>query len=76
MYIKVNVFPRSKKEKIKEVGLNRFEVRVREKAERNLANKRVLEIMARYFEVDMKEISIINGHRHPIKLLKIRGNSN
>ncbi len=50
---------------------SRFEVRVKPKAERNLANQRVLELIAKYFEINKKDISIINGHHHPIKLLKI-----
>ncbi len=71
MYIKVNVFPKSKKESVKKIREARFEVRVKEKAERNLANLRMLELLAEYFEINKKDISIINGHHHPIKLLKI-----
>ena len=72
MYIKVKVFPKSKKEEIKKIKENRFEIKVKEKAERNLANTRVLELLAEYFEIDKKDISIINGHHHPIKMLRIR----
>ncbi|MCK5286023.1 MAG: DUF167 domain-containing protein [Candidatus Pacebacteria bacterium] len=73
MYIKVKVFPKSKKEEIKKTKgqENRFEVKVKEKAEKNLANTRVLELLAEYFEINKKDISIINGHHHPIKLLRI-----
>jgi len=71
MYIKVKVFPKSKKESIKKVKDLRFEIRVKEKAERNLANNRVLELLAEYFEINKKDIKIINGHYHPIKLLRI-----
>jgi len=74
MYIKVKVFPKSKKESIKKVKDLRFEIRVKEKAEKNLANKRVLELLADYFEVGEKDVKIINGHHHPIKLLKIGDN--
>ncbi len=71
MYIKVRVFPKSKKESIKEVGENRFEIKVKEKAERNLANKKVLEIIAKYFDINSKDIKIVNGHQHPSKLISI-----
>ena len=39
MYIKVRVFPKSKKEEIKKISDNHYEIKVKEKAERNEANK-------------------------------------
>jgi uncharacterized protein YggU (UPF0235/DUF167 family) len=48
-----------------------FEVSVKEKAENNLANKRVLELVAEYFKIPLNKIRIINGHRHPSKLIII-----
>ena len=48
-----------------------FEISVKEKAERNMANTRVLEIVAEYFEVPVNKVRIVNGHRHPSKLLVI-----
>jgi len=71
MYIKVTVFPKSKREEIKEVAEGRFEIRVKEKAERNLANQRVIEIVASYFKVAKKDVKIVNGHHHPSKLISI-----
>jgi uncharacterized protein YggU (UPF0235/DUF167 family) len=44
---------------------------VREKAERNLANKRVLEIIAEAFNVSVKKVRIINGHQSPSKILAV-----
>jgi len=46
-----------------------FVISVKEKAERNEANARVLELVARYFKVPVKKVRIINGHRHPSKLI-------
>ena len=48
-----------------------FEVSVKQKAERNLANARVLQLVAEYFKVPVSKVRIINGHRHPSKLLII-----
>ncbi|MDR3519545.1 MAG: DUF167 domain-containing protein [Candidatus Pacebacteria bacterium] len=48
-----------------------FEISVKEKAERNMANTRVLEIIAEHFNVPKNKVRIINGHRHPSKLLVI-----
>ena len=71
MYIKVKVFPKSKKEELKKIAENRFEIKLKEKAEKNLANTRILELLALHFNINKKEIRIINGHHHPIKLIKI-----
>ena len=71
MYIKVKAFPKSKKEEIKEVAEGRFEIKIKEKAEKNLANQRIIEILAQHFKVEKEDVKIINGHHHPSKLLSI-----
>ncbi len=71
MYIKVRVYPKSKKEKFVELKENSFEIKVKEKAERNMANKKVIELLARNFEIAENKIKIINGHHSPSKLLSI-----
>jgi len=48
-----------------------FEISVREKAERNLANTRVLELVAMHFKVSTNKVRIVNGHRSPSKLIII-----
>jgi uncharacterized protein YggU (UPF0235/DUF167 family) len=48
-----------------------FEVSVKEKAERNMANTRVLELVAGHFEVPVNKVRIVNGHRSPSKLLVV-----
>lgn len=71
MYIRVKVLAGVKKELVKELGENRLEIHVKEPAEANLANKRVLEIVAERLEVSVKKIKIINGHHHSVKLLSV-----
>ena len=71
MYIKVVVKAGMKKESFLEKGSAHFEISVKEKAERNIANARVLELLARHFRVPKNKIRIVNGHRHPHKLLVI-----
>jgi len=71
MYIKVRVYPKSKKEEFKKVSENKFEIRVKQKAERNLANSRIIEILAEHFSVNPKKVKIINGHHSPSKMLSI-----
>lgn len=46
-----------------------FEISVKEKAERNMVNARVLELVAKHFKVSVNKVRIVNGHHHPSKLL-------
>ncbi len=70
-YIKVLVYADSKKEKIILKKKDFFEIYVKEKAQRNMANNRILELLSLYFKVSKNKIRIINGHHHPSKLLVI-----
>jgi len=70
-YIHVLVTAGAKKESLKKKNDDHFEISVKEKAERNMANTRVLELVAEYFKVSKSKVRIINGHRHPSKLLVI-----
>ncbi len=70
-YIHVKVTAGVKKESFEQKNKDHFEARVREKAERNMANNRVLELVAMYFKVPKSKVRIINGHKHPSKLLVI-----
>lgn len=68
-YLKVAVKTGAKKESLKKKSEDHFEISVKEKAEKNMANRRVLELLALYFKVPLKKIRIVNGHHHPHKLL-------
>lgn len=68
-YIHVAVKAGVKKEIFKQKSKDHFEISVKEKAERNEANNRVLELVAEYFKVPKNKVRIINGHHHPSKLL-------
>ena len=70
-YIKVVVTTGQKKEKIVAKKPDHFEISVKEKAEKNMANKKVIDLLAQYFNVSTKKIRIINGHHHPHKLLAV-----
>jgi uncharacterized protein YggU (UPF0235/DUF167 family) len=71
MYIKVIVTAGAKEEGILRKSSDHFEISVREKAERNMANKKVIELLSHYFRVSTGRIRIINGHQHPHKLLVV-----
>ncbi len=69
MYIKVTVTAGARQEVFEEVGKSRFKATVKEKAERNMANSRVIELVANHFNINKNKVKIINGHHHPSKLL-------
>ena len=71
IYLHVKVTAGVKKEKFEQVSEDHFEISVREKAERNMANARVLALVASHFKVPKNKVRIINGHRSPSKLLVV-----
>lgn len=71
MLIKVKVFPGAKKEEIKEKAENSFEIKVKERAENNLANKRVAEVLARCFCIPKSKIRLIRGGKKRNKIYEI-----
>lgn len=71
MYLKVKVKASSRKEEVKKVNENTFEISVKEEAKRNMANTRVIELIANTLEIPVKKVRIINGHQSPTKLISI-----
>ena len=55
MYVKVKVTPGSKKELFTKISDDHFEASVKEKAERNMANDRVRELVALHFGIPTKK---------------------
>ncbi len=71
MYIKVKVTTGVKKELFTQINDDTFRISVKEPAERNRANKRVQELVARHFNIATKAARMIGGHRIPSKLFLI-----
>jgi len=71
MYIKIRVQAGAKKELLFKKSSDTYNISVKEKAERNMANKRVIEIIANLFNIPVKNIKIISGHQSPSKILSI-----
>lgn len=68
-YIHIKVKAGTSKESFVQKSKDHFEISVKEKAERNLANNKVLELIAKHFGVSVSKVRIVNGHRHSSKLL-------
>lgn len=71
MYIRVRVSAKAKKESLKKLSEDTFLIAVKEPAEQNRANARVLELVAGYFNINPKQVRIISGHHSPGKLLSL-----
>lgn len=71
MYVKVRVTAGAKKESVLRIGENRFDIAVKEKAEQNQANRRVMEIIAREFTIRKGGVRIVSGHHSPSKIISI-----
>lgn len=71
MYIKVKITAGARKEKFSQISEDHFEISVREKAERNMANTRIREMVAEFFKVSVGKTKIISGHHSPGKILNV-----
>ena len=72
MYIKVHVFAGAKKELVTAKGRDAYTISVREPAERNMANRRVSELLASERGISVKMVRIVSGHHSPSKIFSIR----
>lgn len=71
MYVRVRVYAGCKKESVKKIDDSRYEIQVREPAERNLANRRVQELLAEEYKVPVKAVRIVSGHHSPSKIFDV-----
>lgn len=71
MYIKVHVIAGARKESLSKISDDHFDVSVREEAERNMANKRTVQLVAANFGVLPNRVRIISGHHSPGKILSV-----
>lgn len=71
MLIKVKVFPNSKKEKIVQKSKNSFEISVKDKPLKGMANRSVIKALVSYLNISRKDIQLIKGVRQRNKIFKI-----
>ena len=69
MYIKLRVITDSKKELIEKISDDTLRVNVKEPAEMNRANSRVLTLMKEYFKTN--DVRLISGHHSPSKIIAV-----
>ena len=68
--IKVRVTTDARAEKVVKYSDDSYLVSVREKAERNMANRRILRIMREMFPG--KSVKLVKGHQSPAKIVEVR----
>lgn len=71
MFIHVRVHTNARKAVFTAKSGTSFDISVREKAEMNAANSRVVELVAAHFGVDRKRVRIVSGHHSPSKRLEL-----
>ncbi len=71
MYVKVTALPGSKKEKITQIKKDHFKIEVKEKAERNAANRRILAVLSAFLRVPENSLRIVTGHRGQSKIINV-----
>lgn len=70
MLIRIKVFPHTRKEGIKQVKPDKFEMHIRAEAKRGEANMRAVELLWEQFP-QARGIRIIKGHTTPNKTVEI-----
>ena len=71
MYIKVRVTPGAKKEAVKQVSEDTWEIKVKERAERNMVNTRLKIILGDLFHITPKQVRLVSGPRSPSKIFSL-----
>ncbi len=71
MYIKVEVLAGAKAERVEKTGPDSFVITVRQKAEQNAANRRVLELIRAEFGGGRSIVRIVSGHHSLHKILSV-----
>ncbi len=71
MYISVRVLAGAKEEKVELLANDRLKIVVKQPAKQNLANRRVLELVARHFALPAAKVRLISGHRSPSKIFSV-----
>ena len=71
MFIKVKVTTDAKREKIVKKTNDHFDISVKESAERNMANKKVIELLREYLKVYNGEVKIVSGQHSRSKIISL-----
>ena len=71
MLIKVKVKPNAKKNEIKQIEDNFFEIKTTAVLEKGKANQKVIEMLSKHFKVPKSRIKIVRGETSREKIIEI-----
>ncbi len=69
--IKVKVKPNARKEEIKKLDKDYFEVKTTVVPEKGKANKRVIELLSKYFKIPKSRIKLVKGETSREKIFEL-----
>lgn len=72
MLIKVKVIPKSAKEQALSKAEDSFEVHVKGPAERGLANKKAMALLADYLRLPLQSLRLIKGAKQRHKIFEVK----
>lgn len=70
-FIKIKLHPNSKKQKLEKMTDEKYEIWVKSKAEQNLANLEMLELLSLELGIEKKKLRLISGHHRPGKMVEV-----
>ncbi len=71
MYISVRVVAGAKEEGVEALTKGRLKISVKEPAKQNLANRKVLSLVAKHFKLSVAKVRLISGHHTPSKIFSV-----
>lgn len=71
MMVRVQVRTGMRKEIMTVLGDDLFDLRLKVPAERNQANRRVRELLAKWYTVPVGQVKIVTGHHSPRKIIEV-----
>ncbi len=72
MLIRVKAKPRSKKEGVKQISEDYYEVRVNVPPEKGKANERIIQLLAQHFKVPKNAVKLVRGETSKEKLFEVK----
>ena len=72
--VRIKVHVDAKKETLKKISDDTYEVWIKEPAQRNMANRRLMELVAEIRSVNLKSVRILKGARGITKTFVINDN--
>lgn len=76
MFIKVKIFPNSKKQEILEKNKDSFKIKLKEKPMRGEANKTVINLLSSFLKIPKQNIKLIKGFKQRNKIFEINIKNN